>query len=798
MSARLGATYRLQLGPRFGFRDAAGVVDYLAALGIEQCYLSPVAEAVPGSAHGYDGTDPTALRAELGGDAGFAELAGACSAAGIGIVLDIVPNHLATWPGGPWWRDVLAAGERSRYAPVFDIDWAAAGGRVLLPVLDRPLGAAVASGLVRVVTAADGSSVLESPAGPLPLCAPVEPGDALDDVLGAQHYRLVDYHDRGARNYRRFFDIDGLVGLRVEDPEVFARTHALVVRLVEAGLVDALRVDHVDGLADPDGYLDRLSRATGGAPILVEKILTGDEALRANWPVAGTTGYEVLDDIAGALVDSDGLERLAAAARAEGEPDPVALGPACKSLVAASLFPAELARLAKALGTDPATLGGLGARLGVYRTYLGPPGRPADEADLATLAAAASGAPELYARLLDPANRRALAAFQQLTGALSAKGVEDTALYRLAGRLAFCEVGGDPARRRADGVARLHARAAARALDGRAGLVPSSTHDTKRSGDARARLLALAECPEELEAGLAALREALGDARAGYPPGAFAFDTRILASQLLAIWPSTGELDDELAERLAGALVKGAREAKLHSSWDAPDPGYEAALAGLARRCVADGGALARATLGALFVRSSRLAATLSLGALVLAHALPGRPDCYQGDEVWNGALVDPDNRRAVDFASLRAGLAALGARDGLAGQLAARWRDGRVKQLVTARALAARRACGDALAPGARYSPLAARGAPARSVLALERGGRCVAAVTRRPSALAHAPDALPAGDSYGGGVLVLSPGAPARYLEVLSGRTLVAERSELGLSELFAQLPVALLCAT
>ncbi len=451
---RLGSTYRLQLRPGFGFGEATAVAGYLAALGVELAYLSPIAEAVPGSVHGYDGTDPTAVRAELGGRQGLDRLVAELHRHGLGVLLDIVPNHLATWPSGPWWGDVLRHGRGSPYAAVFDIDWEQGGcgggessgePKVALPILGEPLEQVLASSELRIELVGGSPVICYGLDGPvLPVAeGSGEPGDDVARVLDRQHYRLCHWRDRRARNYRRFFDIDGLVGVRVEDPAVFELTHRLVADLVETGALDGLRVDHVDGLAEPFTYLRRLDELSGGIPIVVEKILTRDEPLQPAWPVAGTTGYEIADDISGALVDPEGLGRLVDGARAEGEDrvaDAVAGG---KLLAAEETFAAEREKVAALLGADPDELSRILVDFPVYRAYVSPEG--ASEFDRAVVEAAAPGA--LDSGLLSPSE--GTTRFQQLSAPVMAKGVEDTAWYRLVGPLPFLEVGGDPERDRA-------------------------------------------------------------------------------------------------------------------------------------------------------------------------------------------------------------------------------------------------------------------------------------------------------------------------------------------------------------
>jgi maltose alpha-D-glucosyltransferase/alpha-amylase/(1->4)-alpha-D-glucan 1-alpha-D-glucosylmutase len=833
---RIGATYRFQLVPEHGFAAAAARVPYLAELGIETAYVSPVAEAVPGSTHGYDGTDPTALRQELGGERGFATLVAACESHGLGLLVDWVPNHLATWAGGPWWRRLLAEGPESEMAPVFDVDWEAGTGdqrgKVTLPLLDRPLPDALGAGMVRLSGTGD-DAVVEVGGAELPVAGgSVRPGEDLVEVLGAQHWRLVDWHDAADRNYRRFFDIDGLVGVRVEDPEVFARTHALLVELAASGRISGIRVDHVDGLREPTAYLRRLADATG-LPVVVEKILTGDEELRADWPVTGTTGYEVVDDVGGVLVDPAGLERLVEGGRRDGDRPVEELTVDTRRLMARASFPGEIGRIARRLEVPEEALRETVVRLDRYRTYLagadGPqdaeaPGdggtgtRAADDPDdVAAWRAAAGDDPGRQAvadAVVDPARRAAALALQQLTGAVMAKGVEDTAWYRLSGPLAFCEVGGDPGRDRHDAARRLVERAARRAGAGHAGLVPGTTHDTKRSEDVRCRLYALSELPHAFEEGLARLRSFVGLPASG---GELAAETRILGQLLLGFLPplSAGDAEApdapgdapwpgeaELADRLAAAIEKSAREAKRRSSWREPDTAYEGRLEALGAKALAHGAGLVRQAFGSLVDETARLGAVNSLSAVVLRHCMPGIPDCYRGDEGWDLSLVDPDNRRPVDGSRLDETLASLD--PALAGDAAAitavrrYWRDGAVKLLVTARCLHARRLAPGAFSPATGPELAEAEGPAGASVLGLARrdeSGWALGVVTRLAGSLAAPDDDLPHGPSYAGTTLVLPGGAPSRWRDALSGRIVVAEAGRLEAQEALALLPVALL---
>ncbi len=809
----LGATYRIQLQPEFGFWEAAAMVPDLARLGIETVYTSPVTDAVPGSTHGYDGTDPTRIRDELGGADGFAALVCACAEHDLGLCVDIVPNHLAADVRGQWWRAVLQSGPDGELAPVFDIDWDAgppeARRKVSLPLLDHPLDEVLAGGSLRLQQGAEGELVLELNGVELPLAGPAAPDDDPAEVLAAQHYRLVEWRQR-YRDYRRFFDIDGLVGLHVEHEEVFARTHALVVALAERGALSAVRVDHLDGLADPGAYLRRLEAAVGGIPIVIEKILTGDERLRTSWPVAGTTGYEVVDDLAGALSDPRGRARLVSASQAEGEASVEETVRDARLLVAAGLFGAELERSAHALGVDAKALIEVTTRLPVYRTYLD--SGPVHPDDLAALHQACIDHLEIEEALTGAAPLPAVLHYQQTTGAITAKGVEDTAWYRLAGPLAYCEVGGDPSRDRSDGVERLHARAAARAAEGRGGLIPWTTHDTKRSGDVRARLYALTELAEAFESGLQRLRRLLDeDGSSAATPG-WCFDTRVLAQLALATLPAAGS-DPTLGERIGAAAVKGAREAKLRTTWTDPDAAYEKRLAGLAERLLAADAALVRAAFGELVGEVARLGAVNSLTAVVLRSSLPGVPDCYQADESWNLVLVDPDNRRPPDPAQLRNELSRLDLHEGepaaapvtspeRSSQLRRDWSDGKLKVLVTAACLRARRRAPAAFARIAGYAALHPAGEEAGSLLALARSGSdgsaAVAVVTRLAGRLHSAAGDLPTGDDFGETVVDLPGAAPLEYRDVLSGQMLRAEGGRLRVADVLSHLPVALLVST
>jgi (1->4)-alpha-D-glucan 1-alpha-D-glucosylmutase len=827
-----GSTYRLQLTPEFGFAEAAETADYLADLGVTHAYLSPVLDAVPGSQHGYDVTDHSRIRPELGGEDGFRALAARLHDRGLRIILDIVPNHMAvpadlTLNRQLW--SVLRDGRESPDASWFDIDWAAQDDRMLLPILGRPLESCLNDLRVEPDGGPDGEPVLRYYDHVLPLW----PGTArlpLRGLLESQHYRLSWWQDAATSlNWRRFFDIATLIGIRVEDPAVFDATHQVITGLVAEGLVDGLRVDHPDGLADPRGYLSRLADVTGGAWVVTEKILGPDEALPADWDCAGTTGYDALRVVDGLFLDAAGGDALSTAyARfclMAGE-DCVAkrfvpVAEQAKREIAEGSLSAEVTRLARLLVPVSAGANYDDARtvltevltaFPVYRAYV-QPGEPVNAAARAALGEAVDGAkrvlpPRLHGLADDlraaalglraPANGAAGAAgefavrFQQTTGPVVAKGVEDTACYRWSRLVSLNEVGCEPDRLGVD-PAEFHAEAGRLAADWPATMTTLSTHDTKRQEDVRARLAVLAELPREWGTEVRQWHErAVKLGLAGPAAPAVDPDTEYLLWQtLVGAWPISGE-------RLAGYLTKAIREAKRRTSWVAPDQEYEAAVLGLASGALEDAGLAG--SVAAFVAGIAGDAAVNTLGAKLVQLTMPGVPDVYQGCEHAALSLVDPDNRRPVEFARLRSGLAALDDEGdaSLGGDLA----DGdldvldRAKLLVTARALRLRRDHPAWFAGG--YQPLAADGPAAGHVAAFQRGGRAVTVVTRLPAGLRRRGGwqetvlALPA--LAPSGVALTSTELPGpSWTDVLTGR--VYRGGAVPLTELTGRLPVALL---
>lgn len=909
----MGSTYRLQLRPG-GFDWARAVVAHVARLGADTLYLSPIATAVAGSAHGYDVTDPTALDPTLGGSDAFAALLRAADEHDVGLLLDIVPNHLAASEHSPWWADVLRHGQRSAYATMFDIDWSAHGGQVLVPVLGQPFGAAIEAGEMTLTVAASAGEPAGIVAGepvvvigerrfPLDpeswgdLAATPEalaraiagrPGrprswDRLQQLLARQHYRLAYWRSANEEvNYRRFFDIDGLVGVRVEDPEVFKATHRLVVELVAHPQVVGVRVDHVDGLADPAAYLAQLRHELAGNPVIVvEKILAREEPLPP-WPVQGTTGYELADLALGLLVDETGARALAERATEIGhvaqEPagDFARLAAGGRRLAVTTLFSRQLDELAAMLttlarrrrsGHDVTTshvravLVELAAAMATYRTYVVgrpsaadrgvldaaaataratlaprsarqrlPAGHGAEPAATATLADLHRALDEVHELLLGsfgPAAdastidqpdaqlaglwRLAVQRWQQLCTAVAAKGVEDTACYRFGGSLAQVDVGGTPDQPALSAgqfheAMRLRQRSSAQALN------TLSTHDSKRSADARCRLAALSEMAPSLERQMEQWCRRhdplVRVSEHGQSPDRL--EQRFLYQTMAAIWPCEGlgatarrsTPRRDLLGRLQRYAQKAAREAKRRTSWTAPDLEHERALSRFLQRLLTtDAGDRFVADMDRVVAAIGPASATNSLALVVLQSMAPGVPDIYQGCEGWAFTLVDPDNRVPFDVDAARMEM------DRLASTLAGAradpqallwdWASGDLKRLVTTTTLHLRRRQRGLFRSGS-YLPLTVSGPEALHVVAFARrwrGAWSLAVVPRLVLGLAGA-GRFPTGpELWARTVLHLPPGAPVHWHDELTGTDRGAARGRLPLALLLDPLPVAVM---
>jgi (1->4)-alpha-D-glucan 1-alpha-D-glucosylmutase len=919
---RPGSTYRLQLNARFGFSQAAAIAPYLARLGVSCVYTSPILKARPGSLHGYDIVAHDRLNPELGDDAEFAAMVDAFHAAGLGILLDFVPNHMGV--GGadnPLWLDVLEWGSESAYAGWFDIDWEPHRGylheKLLVPVLGDQYGIELDAGKLKLKLdeAAGELAVWAYDTHKLPIC-PIAYGDvlgddhlvlerlgnefaalrdwrpqvgrraaelkqklatalrgdelvraalatslaalnrrdddgvrrALDTLIQKQHWRAAHFRVAGDDiNYRRFFNINDLAGLRIELPEVFEHVHRFVLELVGRGSIDGLRIDHIDGLLEPRQYLRRLRAAleTAGKPdcyLVVEKILGRGEALPESWPVQGTTGYEFANLALRTLVDPAGerpLSRLYRELTDEREPFTKIVHDA-KIAIMRNEMASELNVLARDAARiarqNPRTadfthgllrtaLRELIASFRVYRTYVDADGN-CTETDLSyldeALATARRAAPEIdpsvfafLAGLLSgkvvegPRSGFSRVAvlkfamkFQQLSGPVMAKGLEDTAFYRYYRFVALNEVGGEPDRFGC-GADELHAALAERERRWPHGLSATATHDTKRGEDARARLAVLSELADDWSVEVREWRRILRGLEPTAPPEPN--DEYYFYQSLLGAWPAelcatervSAAALDELAKRLKLALTKAMREAKRHTNWASPDARYEASLLEIVDAALAptaDNAFLAR--FAPFARRVARLGVRSSLAQLALKLSAPGVPDIYQGADAWDLSLVDPDNRRPVDFAAREERLAAVeralrGDRVAAFERLLGGWHDGGIKLAVTRVLLELRARERDLFASG-EYVPCEAHGPRADEILAFlrRRGDRAVLTAVQRFPARAERRDGWH-------GTRLRVPGRIADGRDALTDRV-IHGGAEIDPAVLFTPLPIAVIVSS
>ncbi len=908
------ATARLQFHAGFTIDDAVALVRYFAALGISHLYASPLLKARPGSTHGYDIVDHNEINPELGGMVALQRLVAALRANDMGLLLDIVPNHMGV--GGAdnaWWLDVLEWGEASKYATFFDIDWnppdAALHKKLLAPFLGAAYGEVLASGDFKLKCKANGALYIEyhehhfpisprgaaavlhgeaalhdishafanaakqagrqaawaaadaaktmlaaaikTPGGAQALAAALQKFDTADEdgqrrlhaLLQRQNYRLAWWRAAADEiNWRRFFDINTLAGMRVELPKVFDATHEFVLKLYAKGLIDGVRIDHIDGLADPRGYARKLRRvmevagaarppeAAQGAPyIVVEKILAGREKLPAAWRTDGTTGYDFMDQVGGVLHDPEGEAPLTWAwTSVTGRPGSFEEEEAAaRRQILADNLASELNATAAALYriaqrdlvTRDYTLTGIRRALAailvhfpVYRIYAGPAGR--SETDGQVMDRALAGARKNFRaadrKLLDVVRNwlaeeppreekagprrlekiRAQVRFQQLSAPTAAKSVEDTAFYRFGRLLSRNEVGSNPGTF-AITPAAFHAGAQERCKNLPGALLATATHDHKRGEDTRARLAVLSEIPGEWET--AVTRWTRLNAIVRPSDGPSMADEVMLYQMLVAAWPFGLQPDDRAGlqtfrERIGAWQVKAMREAKLASEWAAPDEAYETAAAAFLAAVLDP----ERPVLAEIIAFSERLAAPGAVNGLaqtLLRLTSPGVPDLYQGTEFWDLSLVDPDNRRPVDFAARRAALAA----GETPAALLADWQDGRVKQAIIARALHLRARNPELFAKGG-YAKLEPEGPAAAHILAFarhHRGKTLVTAVTRLPANLTGGlPLARP---GHWADTALTLPGHS--WEDVLNDKPVAGTR--IAAADLFATLPVALLSA-
>lgn len=883
------ASYRLQLGPSFTLADARARIPYLKQLGISHVYCSPVLAARAGSTHGYDVVDPTQVSPALGGDEAFVALANEAHAHDMGVVLDIVPNHMGIGPDNPFWDDLLERGDASRYADWFDVDWTAPArrlaGKVLVPVLGDTLENVLARDEISLAISDRGVRIHyfahHFPVDPATLPAELElamrdpsarelvsgwgraeHGRArLLALLERQHYVLAFWRSAERDlNYRRFFDVADLICLRVEREAVFDATHRAVLQFVADGVIDGLRIDHIDGLLEPRRYLERLRAAVDRRrppaergdhfPIVVEKILAAGEALPRDWPVDGTTGYEFMTTLEDVFIDPVGYHALEARYRGGlGTADFHAVATDAKRRVLRAALNADVRRIAPMLAdvarrarwqhlTISAYAGAiveLVALLPVYRTYIDAERPDVNDGDRRVLRAA-------FARLrerghADPVATDALERtllgqwqdaeeklarerlafvlrWQQLTGPAAAKGVEDTALYAYAPLASRNEVGGDPGVPVAGAVDRLHARLAERAERHPCALNATNTHDTKRSADVRSRLDALSENAAAWERSLRRWRRhhrALQTLVGGRLAPTRATDNFIYQA-LVGLWPvgsGVRATDDdvwlaELKERMTTYITKAVREAKVSTSWTDPDAEYEQAI----ERFIA--GMLDRPSNARFLHDVEQFVVALAmqgrwngLARLVVHLTAPGVPDIYQGDELSFRALVDPDNRRAVDWDKRARALEEL--RPALEpdnrtdpAQLAewcARPEDEGLKLYTTARLLHLRQRMAPLVTNGT-YHPLLAEGARAQHVVAFGRARGDDAMLVVVPRLTGGLRPGAPMGDAWADTAIRISPEfSGLAWRCSLGGQVVEPRDGVLRLSDLLARLPVAVL---
>lgn len=843
----LTSTYRFQLNADFTFDDAEAHLDHLVALGISHVFCSPILQAAPGSTHGYDVVDHDSISEEMGGIDAFTQFSRSAHDKGLGIIVDVVPNHMAV--PTPLWRnhalwEVLREGPDSDFANWFDVDLSQAKA-ILMPVLGDKIGDELAAGTIkvekRVLPGKDGKPAEHTVVAYYDHVFPVRPGTEnlpLLELLERQWYRLAHWKVASEElNYRRFFDVDTLAAVRVEDPEVFDATHRLLGELFHEGLIDGFRIDHIDGLANPRHYFEQLQALTGGCFVVAEKILEADEEMPEFFQLAGTTGYEALLHTAGLFHNPANLPRLDELwERISGAGDGFgsSLQAAKVEVIHGMLF-TEVNRLTSLVteicGSDLRlgdhtrrqilhAIQALLASMDRYRAYV-EPGREAPESERKVIQEAASRARELLdpdavaslelvvalacgdpgttdegqgAETLPPAGSdqvtlefprhheraRELRAefmirFAQTCGPVMAKSKEDTAFYRWNRFLAVNEVGSEPT---VVGITpdSFHAFCERMSDAHPSGMTTLSTHDTKRSEDVRARISTLLEHPRYWEQTLNALREATAEHRSELVDGAIEM---LLWQTLVGTWTLPGTLAGvaPISEvRLEQYLTKAMREAKTFTTWTQVDSDYEKAVIELARAALRS--PAVHSILDEFVDTTYDSARAFILGQKLVQLTMPGIPDTYQGCEIVDLSLVDPDNRRPVDYETRARILRST--RAGASHDLDAE------KMLVTMSALKVRRDHPDAFrGENARYHAIATTSGQA---IAFGRGyldqelPTAITVATRQPSVLAER--------DWGDHTLILPEGT---YRDVLTWRDFPG--GEQPLAEVLSELPVAFL---
>ncbi|MGA2123352.1 MAG: malto-oligosyltrehalose synthase [Acidimicrobiales bacterium] len=811
----LGSTYRLQLAG-IGFRGATELVGYLSDLGIETLYLSPILRAVAGSSHGYDVIDPTQLDPALGSFEDFESLLAELAAHDMRALIDIVPNHMACDRSNEWWWDTLRLGQDASAADTFDIDWSRHDGKVMVATLSAPLDDLLGTVLFR----GDGPKRTMHLGGSE---FPLSPGTRTSEVrtiLAHQHYRPAFWRlsDREG-NYRRFFDIDGLIGVRVEDPDVFSRTHDYLATLGNDERIAGWRVDHIDGLFNPREYLERLaafarSHRERRTLTLVEKILALDEDLPSDWSADGTTGYDFATRVVGLMVDERGARRLASA------PSFFELGLAAKRDVLNSAFDAareRLVRLAVAALNEThsghdlswfdvrAALSEITVSMDVYRTYVADARiNPPDCERLARAARRARDslhgesrrAAQLLGDTLSAPRGTALeliCRWQQLTPGVMAKGVEDTATYRYQGLLAQADVGADPDHPSCE-PKEYHRFAVARLAHPNT-LNATSTHDSKRSEDARARLATLSEVPERWEGLIRGWHR-----RYFSPLHVEPDDEARIYQGFVCLWPSDAQRAPRgTIRRIQAYCVKAAREAKVATSWTNSDNRYERGVRHVVSQLALDERFVRE--IGRLMADIAPATTVNSLSSVVLKCLSPGVPDFYQGTETFNFTLTDPDNRRPVNFTTRQRALASLNRSSDTPSSdlraMLAQGDRGPLKIHLTRTLLHLRRQYPDLFVYG-DYLPLSVSGPLSAHLIAFARshGDQWVLGCVPRLALTLAGPGRLPIGrDVWKNTAVRLPRGAPRHFVDSVTAAELDVSANRLAIAEIFSDLPVGVL---
>jgi (1->4)-alpha-D-glucan 1-alpha-D-glucosylmutase len=784
------ATMRLQLHRSFTFDDAAAFVPYFAALGVSHLYLSPILTARAGSLHGYDVVDPSRVNPELGGEEALRRLVRELRRHGLGSIVDIVPNHMAIGCGNPWWMHVLEHGEASHFARYFDINWTPDNrllrGKIVLPILGRPYGEALAAGEIalhrengqvfvryfdHVLPLAAESAIAGARALDGCLDSASESGrEHLHKLLESQHYRLMWWRSANEEiNWRRFFDINELAAIRVEDDDVFESVHATIFRLYAEGMIDGLRIDHVDGLSRPGEYCRKLRQrlgslerarpadsAKGSAYLIVEKILGREEKLPAEWQTDGTTGYDFMNETGALLHDARGARPLSVLwQRASGRSidfaseEELARRQILQRSFAAqheavvdvvyAIAQADLSSRDISRSAIRRCLAELLAHFPVYRTYAQVDRSSLEDEEFVSRAVAGAKATclasdrwlvEILGRWLsgqrilpttDALQAVALTRFQQLSAPLCAKAVEDTAFYRYGRLISRNDVGYD-ARLFSCSVAEFHKRMHGRAAHFPHAMLTTATHDHKRGEDVRARLAVLSELAGDWSQAverwleLAATRCHSVDGTRMPDDG----DLVILFQTIVGAWPLALRITDKhglaaYATRIAAWQLKALREAKLFSDWSEPNDSYESAAASFIQSLFSESSDLL-SELAGFAQRIAPAGAANGLAQTLIRLTAPGIPDTYQGTEYWDLSLVDPDNRSLVDYAARKHTLDRTFPAD-----LATTWRDGRIKQAMIARVLATRSHTHRLFSEG-NYIPMETTGAFGQHVVAFAR----------------------------------------------------------------------------